>query len=118
MTRVLVQSLVIEPIWKTESGVASTPVARLRTPAASSTTSPPARTATAAAGTSYFSISLGSSSAIQVFTSRRVLMVANVRTHRRRLFVVFDKRGEACPSARTKPVLVDAGGPVIAPHNR
>ena len=29
MTRVVVQTFVIEPIWKTESGVASTPVAVL-----------------------------------------------------------------------------------------
>ena len=42
MTSVAVQVLVIEPIWKTESVVASTPVAWLSTPAAKSKTSPPA----------------------------------------------------------------------------
>ena len=78
MTSVLVQSLVIEPIWNTESGVASTPVALLRMPAASSTTSPSARTATAAPGTWYLSISAGSCSATHVFTSLRVLMIATL----------------------------------------
>ena len=32
MTRVAVHTFVIEPIWKSESAVASTPVARLRIP--------------------------------------------------------------------------------------
>ncbi len=40
MTSVAVQVLVMEPIWKTESAVASTPVAWLSTPLANSKTSP------------------------------------------------------------------------------
>ena len=51
MTRVVVQTFVIEPIWKTESGVASTPVAVLSRPAAKSITSPSLSTAIAAPGT-------------------------------------------------------------------
>ena len=50
MTSVAVQSLVIDPIWKTESAVASTPVAVLSTPAAASMTSPSASTADGGAG--------------------------------------------------------------------
>src|SRR5882757_487290 len=51
MTSVAVHTLVIDPTWNTESGVAATPVALLSTPAAASTTSSPAATATAAPGT-------------------------------------------------------------------
>ena len=39
MTTVAVQTFVIDPIWKTESGVASMPVALFRRPYATSTTS-------------------------------------------------------------------------------
>ena len=41
MISVPVQVLVMDPIWKTESVVASTPVAWLSTPAAKSMTCPP-----------------------------------------------------------------------------
>ena len=40
ITSVAVHTLVIDPIWNSESGVASTPVRRLRTPYAVSATSP------------------------------------------------------------------------------
>ena len=74
LAEVAVHSLVIEPIWNSESVVASTPVPLCRSPAAWSTTSPSFRTATAAPGTSYFSISAGSCSAIHACTSDRELM--------------------------------------------
>jgi hypothetical protein len=51
MSSVAVHTLVIDPTWKTESTVASTPVAVLSTPAATSITWPPAETAIAAPGT-------------------------------------------------------------------
>lgn len=51
MISVAVITLVIDPIWKSESTVASTPVAVLSTPAAASVRASPAWTATAAPGT-------------------------------------------------------------------
>ena len=48
-----VHVLVMDPIWNTESVVASTPVAWLSTPAATSVTCPPAYTPIAAPGTLY-----------------------------------------------------------------
>src|SRR4051794_26132733 len=79
ITRVAVQTLVIDPIWNTESVVAATPVAVLSTPAAASTTSPPRPTATAAAGTSCSAISSGSRSVSQVPTSSSFVMRADAR---------------------------------------
>src|SRR4051794_2585996 len=69
----------MEPIWKTDSVVASTPVDMLRTPAAWSTTSPSASTPTAAAGTSYRSSRAGRVSAIQTDTSFSFVMSASSR---------------------------------------
>ena len=51
MTSVAVHTFVIEPIWNTESGVASTCVDVLSTPAAASMISPSFSTAIAAPGT-------------------------------------------------------------------
>ncbi|SCK56578.1 hypothetical protein H180DRAFT_05255 [Streptomyces sp. WMMB 322] len=79
MTSVLVHSFVTDPIWKTESVVASTPVALLSTPAAPSTSSSPLRTPQAAAGTSYMSSSAGSRSSIHAVTSRSSLVPGHVR---------------------------------------
>ena len=76
-TSELVQSLVIDPIWNTESVVASTPVDMLNSPAAWSTTSPSASTPTAAAGTSYRSSRVGRFSAIQSETSFSFVMSAS-----------------------------------------
>src|SRR5262245_9838746 len=56
MSIVVVQTLLIDPIWKTESGVASTRVALLSTPAATSTICPSRRMPIAAPGTLYFAI--------------------------------------------------------------
>src|SRR3954452_16255914 len=69
----------MEPIWKTDSVVASTSVDMLRTPAAWPTTSPSARTPAAAAGTSYRSSRAGRVSAIQTDTSFRFVMSASSR---------------------------------------
>ena len=65
ITSVAVQTLVIEPTWKTESAVASTPVAVLSTPAAVSMISSSASTATAAPGTWCSASSAGSRSSSQ-----------------------------------------------------
>ena len=51
MTRVAVRTFVIEPIWKTESAVTSTPVAVLSTPAPTAEISPSRRIPSVAPGT-------------------------------------------------------------------
>jgi hypothetical protein len=51
MNAVAVYDFVIEPIWNSVSGVTSTPVSRLSTPAAAVLTSPLASTASDAPGT-------------------------------------------------------------------
>src|SRR5262245_66314122 len=51
MTTVVVQTLVIDPIWNRESAVASTPVSMLSTPDATVSISPSRRTASDAPGT-------------------------------------------------------------------
>ncbi len=93
MTSVAVQSLVIDPIWKTESAVAVTPVALLSTPAAPSTTSPSLRTAQAAAGTSYFSSSAGTCSASQRSTSGSFVMDLTLGTGCWSVLVAADNSG-------------------------
>lgn len=65
MTKVAVQVLVIEPIWNTESAVASTLVAWLSTPTAKANTSPLRNTPIAAPGTLYLAIGAGSCPVIQ-----------------------------------------------------
>ncbi len=79
MTSVLVHSLVIEPIWNTESAVASTPVPLCSNPAAPSTISSPWRTPQAAPGTSYFSSSCGTVSSSHACTSLSLLMSGHGR---------------------------------------
>ena len=79
MTSEAVHSLVVDPIWKTESGVASTPVARLSSPVAASMISPSARTPSAAPGTPCCLGERGQRSSIQASTWRRVLMRPSLR---------------------------------------
>jgi hypothetical protein len=60
MRTVAVKTLVIEPIWNSESVVTATPVAVLSTPAAALVTVSPARTATDTPGTSFLPASSAS----------------------------------------------------------
>src|SRR4051794_16221956 len=69
ITNVAVQTLVIEPIWNSESGVASTPVRMFRTPYAASPISSPSRIARVAPGTPCLSASSASRSCHRVMSS-------------------------------------------------
>src|SRR5215470_11532081 len=103
MSSEVVQTLVIEPTWKTESTVASTPVALLSTPAATSTTSPSAYTPTTAPGTLNSASSAGSRPRSQSWISLSSDMRLTLGAATRSVFVRDDNYGAARPSERTRP---------------
>src|SRR5215831_10036609 len=116
MITVVVQTFVIDPIWKSESIVDSTPVSRLRTPDAAALISSSRRTASEAPGTACLPTSSSSRSArdvLAIASDMKLLLSGGLgRDTARRRRREMTERAMKAPVRAVARILLEADPPL------